>query len=105
MVTTAGLCELIARYASYGLFNEYFQIVHDYLHIDGTVAGNSARFINYCCVHDFEACAVDLGVSGYYDPWLRAMKYIRAGDEIRSDYGWHNVDPDRLVMCNCGTST
>ena len=104
-VTKAEFNERAARYESYGWSNEYFQQVHADLHIDATVVGNNARFINHSCEPNCEVQAVDLNNSGYCVSWLRALKTIQPGTEIRSDYQWHFYDTDSLVICECGAES
>lgn len=78
-VTTTEFYDRAARYEANGWNNEYVQQVIPDLHVDATLHGNNARFINHCCVPDCEVTAVNLGNSGYTVPWLCALRTIPTG--------------------------
>ena len=58
----------------------YFHINEDHV-IDGGVKGNSARWINHSCNPNCEADEIGEHV------FIKAIKNIKAGDELNYDYG------------------
>lgn len=100
-MSMAAVHERSARYPSLNLTNEYFQEILPNAHLDATFYGNNARYANHSCNPNCESQAVELGGSGYYVSWLKDLRDIQPDEEIKSDYGGHQTDPDVLVICEC----
>lgn len=67
----------------------------NYWTIDGAVGGSGAELINH-------SCDPNLKFWGWRGKlWLRSLRKIRAGEELRYDYGFEK-DGER-VKCHCGS--
>jgi uncharacterized protein len=68
----------------------------NYWTIDGAVGGNGAELINHSCDPNMRFCRWRGKM------WLRTLRWIRAGEELRYDYGFAK-DGER-VPCHCGSA-
>ncbi|MDO8518120.1 MAG: SET domain-containing protein-lysine N-methyltransferase [bacterium] len=66
--------------------SKYIFIVSDRKRIDGAVRQNRARYINHSCRPN---CEIDIA-RGHV--WVRAMRSIRAGEELSYDYDTEYFD-------------
>ncbi|MBP0594835.1 SET domain-containing protein-lysine N-methyltransferase [Paraburkholderia sp. LEh10] len=72
--------------------------------IDGSVGGNSARWINHACNANCEAVEIDGRV------FIEATVDIQRGEELFISYGLSVEDPQdeetrRQYTCRCGSAT
>jgi SET domain-containing protein len=85
--------------------------LNDHYVIDGSVGGNSARWINHSCTPNCQGFLIEHG-SG--DPAkdrvvIETLQPIKAGEELTYDYGITLEEPHtpklkRIWACRCGTS-
>jgi SET domain-containing protein len=85
-----------------------FALNDDWL-IDGSVGGNSSRWINHGCAPNCEAVIhVDIDGDAKRDRvWIHALRPIRRGEELSFDYDIvlalpHDARMRRLWACRCG---
>ena len=78
--------------------------------IDGSVGGNSSRWINHGCTPNCEAVIhVDIDGDAKRDRvWIHALRRIRRGEELTFDYGIslavpHDARMRKLWACHCGS--
>jgi uncharacterized protein len=76
--------------------NEFIFTLNETEDIDGSVPWNPARFLNHSCSPNCEAEVADDHI------WIRAIRVIRAGEEITFNYGYDLVDY-REYPCRCGS--
>lgn len=77
--------------------------------IDGSVGGNSSRWINHGCAPNCEAVIhVDIDGDAKRDRvWIHALRRIRRGEELTFDYGIvlavpHDARMQKIWACHCG---
>ncbi|MCP5519408.1 MAG: SET domain-containing protein-lysine N-methyltransferase [Verrucomicrobiales bacterium] len=75
--------------------NEYIFDVDEHFDLDGNVEWNPARFINHSCAPNCEAENEESRI------WIRALRTIRAGEELTFNYGYDIADY-RDHPCCCG---
>jgi len=85
-----------------------FALNDDWL-IDGSIGGNSSRWINHGCAPNCEAVIhVDIDGEAKRDRvWIHALRRIRRGEELTFDYDIvlaapHDARMRRLWSCHCG---
>lgn len=71
-----------------------FQVTKDYF-IDGHVPNNLAKFINHSCNPNCESVIYRREI------WIRALRKIKAGEELTFDYGFDILE-GLASPCACG---
>lgn len=86
-------------------------VLNDEWLIDGSVGGNSSRWINHGCMPNCEAVIhVDIDGDAKRDRvWIHALRRIRRGEELTFDYGIvlavpHDARMRKLWACHCGAA-
>lgn len=78
--------------------------------IDGSIEGNSARWINHSCAPNCEAVLEENSRDARRDRiYIETVRKVRAGEELSYDYGImlegtrHTERLKRIWGCRCGT--
>lgn len=66
--------------------------------LDGSVRSNVARLANFSCDPNCES-----ENEGGYHIWIKALRDIRAGEEITYDYNFPLVEPPPACLCGAKT--
>lgn len=68
--------------------------------IDPRFCGNEAQFANHSCQPNCELDVITIGEHSFVV--IRALRPIKAGEEVTIDYRWCSHRTSKPVLCDCG---